>query len=104
MKLFSNILYYKRGLSTLPPKKRKIKNWTGAANIISLKLPLLSVIGKIYYTKLASCAMFCVVFFTFLLIQKNQIALLAFGKSRKETGSMEDVQVPHAITLDQGLN
>lgn len=48
--------------------------------------------------------MFCVVFFTFLLIQKNQIALLAFGKSRKETGSMEDVQVSHAITLDQGLN
>lgn len=41
---------------------------------------------------------------SFLLIQKNQIALLAFGKSRKETGSMEDVQVPHAITLDQGLN
>lgn len=47
---------------------------------------------------------FVLSFCTFLLIQKNQIALLAFGKSRKETVSMEDVEIPHAITLDQGLN
>lgn len=48
--------------------------------------------------------MICVVLFTFSFTQENQTALLAFGKTRKETATMDDGQVPHAITLDQGLN